>query len=129
MSLLFGWKYRDVSREWSSIRAAQYELPPRLLTDAGPHRSQCTRSPYWVARVSDFFGNGWWADLDLAQGSQNSGFKSTSRSIPAIRPLVMACFIAVWDICMSELAMSFTDGHLSSCHIRMGRLVHLVWVD
>ena len=69
--------------------------------DAGPHRSQCMHSPYQVAWVSDSFGNSWRADLALAQGSQNSGFESTSRSILAIRPLVMACFIAVWDICPS----------------------------
>ena len=53
--------YRVISWEWLSIQVAQYKLPPRLLTDAGPHRSQCMCSPYWVAWVSDFFGNGWWA--------------------------------------------------------------------
>ena len=87
--------------EWLSIRVAQYELPLRLITDAGPHRFQWMCLPNQVAQVSDSFGNGWQADLALVHSSQKSGFESISRSIPVIHPLVVACFIALWEVCPS----------------------------
>ena len=62
----------------SSMHAATYEFLLRLWTEAGPHRSQWTHSPYFVAQVSDSFGKGCQAALDLAHALQNSGFDSGS---------------------------------------------------
>ena len=42
----------------SSMCAATYEFPLRLQTEAGPHKSQWIHSLYFVAQVSDSFGNG-----------------------------------------------------------------------
>ena len=70
------------------------DVPLRLFTDVGPHRSQWTHSPYLVAQVCDSFGNGCLDDLALAQGSQNSGFKSRSRSMPVIEFWVPAYCMA-----------------------------------
>ena len=77
-----------------SMHAATYEFLLRLWTEAGPHRSQCTHSLYFIAQVSDSFGKGCWAALALAHASQNSGFDSGSSWILVMWPFVIVYLIA-----------------------------------
>lgn len=51
-------------------------------------------SPYALALIFECLGNGFFIAFTFAQASQNLGFESGSSSIPLIRLLLTANFIA-----------------------------------